>query len=346
MKARGFALAELMIALVLGLVLFAGVGHLVLSSSRSWALQDEQARIQENARLALDILTQSISTAAYTGCPVQTKLANLLYTENNMRLWMMHFDKGILGIPSTSVKTELDTNAISEAIILHSIDGTEEKLVSAHNTGSATVSLTSGHTYNKGDLLALIASDCAQVSVFRAGDATENTVVTHPKASAGSLYNCISQLQGDFNCHGSSADSGTFNHTGSTLVPLQSYAFYVRNSNNIPTLYRKLAGEIPNGRSVNAEPLVEGVEAFSVRYGVDTNSDGVANQYLPASAITPYSDEWLRVISVKFELLIRSFHEVAPEAQAYFFAGQRILPTDQYVRRSFMKTIKLRNRGL
>ncbi|WP_066016221.1 PilW family protein [Endozoicomonas atrinae] len=344
---KGFSLVEMMIALALGLVLFTGVGHLVLASSRSWALQDELARVQESARLALDILGQSISTAAYSGCPAQANLANLLYTETDNRQWMMHFDKGVLGIPSgNSVEQQLDSNAISEAIIIHSVDSNQAALVSGHNTGTATVTLGESHGHDEGDLLALISSDCGQVSIFRAGAATTNSVVTHPAAASGSLYNCISQLQGNFSCHGSTVDSSNINHQGSRLAPLQSYAFYLRESNNVPTLYRKLAGEYTSGNSINAEALVEGIEGLNIRYGVDSDNDGVANRYMTAVEITPYSDEWRNIITVKLELLVRSFTEVAPEAQAYFFAGQRVLPNDLYVRRSFMKTIKLRNRGL
>ncbi|USE37528.1 PilW family protein [Endozoicomonas sp. SCSIO W0465] len=344
---NGFSLVEMMIALALGLVLFTGVGHLVLASSRSWALQDELARVQENGRLALDILGQSINTAAYTGCPAQAKLANLLYSENDNRQWMMHFDKGVLGIPSgNSVEQQLDSNAISEAIIIHSVDSNQSTLVSGHNTGIASVTLAESRSQDEGDLLALISSDCRQVSIFRAGVETSNRVVTHPAAVSGSLYNCISQLQGNFSCHGSTVDSGNINHQGSRLVPLQSYAFYLRESNNVPVLYRKLAGEYVSGNSINAEALVEGIEGLSIRYGLDSDNDGVANRYMTAGEITPYSDEWRRIITIKLELLARSFTEVAPEAQAYFFAGQRVLPNDLYVRRSFMKTIKLRNRGL
>ena len=186
MKARGFALAELMIALVLGLVLFAGVGHLVLSSSRSWALQDEQARIQENARLALDILTQSISTAAYTGCPVQTKLANLLYTENNMRLWMMHFDKGILGIPSTSVKqswiqTPFLRRLFSIALMVPKKSLSALIIPARQLSPSPPVTLTTKATFGV-DRIRLRAG--ISVSCRRR---YRNTVVTHPEASAGSL---------------------------------------------------------------------------------------------------------------------------------------------------------------
>lgn len=344
---KGFSLVELMITLVLGLVLFTGVGHLVLSSSRSWALQDELAQVQESARLALDILSKSITTAAYTGCPAQTNLANLLYSNADNQQWMMHFDKGVLGIPSgRSVKEQLDRNAISEAIIIHKIDSDQSAVVSRHNTRTATITLSSRRGYDEGDLLALISPSCEQISVFRAGSSTDNNVVTHPVSSSGSLYNCVNQLQGNFNCHDSTVGSSDMDHQGSILAPLRSYAFYLRKSNNVPTLYRKLAGEYTSGRSIYPEALVEGIEKLSVRYGVDSDNDGVANRYMTADEIKPYSNEWLSVTAIKLELLVRTYSEVAPEAQAYFFAGHRILPNDLYVRRSFMKTIKLRNRGL
>lgn len=344
---QGFSLIELLVALALGLVLFTGIGHLMLASSRSWAVQDELSRIQENARLALDILGQSISAAAYTGCPPQGNLANALFTGTDNRQWMAHFDKGILGIPAGSpVEDQLDSNALSEAIIIHSIDSDQAVLVSAHDTGTATLTLASSHDYDQGDLLALITPDCGQVSVFQAGAATANSVVTHPASASGTLYNCIRQLQGNFSCHGSTVGASTIDHQGSRLVPLQSYAFYLRESNDVPTLYRKLAGEYASGNSINSEALVEGIEGLSIRYGVDSDGDGIANQYLTASDITPYSDEWRNIITIKLELLARSFTEVAPQAQTYFFAGQRVVPNDLYVRRSFMKTIKLRNRGL
>ncbi|MFK0571727.1 PilW family protein [Endozoicomonas sp.] len=344
---KGFSLVEMMVALALGLVLFTGVAHLVLASGRSWALQNELSRIQENARLAQDILSLNISTVGYTGCPAQASQANVLYTVTDNRQWMMHFDKGILGIPSgSSVKGQLDSNAISEAIVVHRIDSDQADLVTGHNTGTATLTLANSHGYDEGDLLALISADCRQISVFIAGAGSGSKTITHPSSGSGSLYNCSSQLQGHFNCHTSAVGSSNFNHQGSTLAPLRSYAFYLRTSNGVPTLYRKLAGAYASGNSINAEALVEGIESLNIRYGLDSDNDGVANQYLLASEIDLYSDDWLNVISIKLELLVRSFNEVAPQAQAYFFAGQRVVPDDLFVRRSFMKTIKLRNRGL
>ena len=343
---QGFSLVEMMVALTLGLVLFAGVGHLVLASSQSWALQDELRRVRENGRLALDIVGQSISTAAYTGCPAQAKLANTLTSATDHRQWMTHFDKGILGIPvGSQVRQQLDSNADSEAIITYRIDSDQALVVRDHDLDTATLTITGGHGYDRGDLLALTTADCSQVSVFRAGMGTSRADVTHP-AGGGTLANCTSQLQGGFSCHSGAPDAGTINHEGSTLAALESYAFYLRESNKVPTLYRKLAGEYTSGRSTNAEALIEGIERLSARYGLDSDGDGVVNRYLGASELSPYSNQWQSIVSVRLEVVARSFSEVAPQPQAFFFAGQRIVPDDLYVRRSFIRTIKLRNRGL
>ncbi len=343
---NGFSLVEMLIALVLGLVLLTGIGHLFMATNKTYALQDELSRIQENARLAMEILTRDIRMASYTGCPSQTDLANVLYSENNLRQWMIHFDKGISGISSGSeVRGSIDSNAISEAVIVYSLDREKSTQIVSHNTGTARLTTSSSHGYDQGDLLAVLTKDCRQVSIFRAGLNTENSIVTHPAANSGSLYNCSSQLQGDFNCHTSSLIAKTIEHNESQLVPVKSTAFYLRESNGVPTLYRKRAGEYTSGSSIAAEALVEGVENINILYGVDTDQDGVVNQYQTASNLGLFSEAWLQVVSVKLELLIRSFTQVSPEPQAYFFAGDRIIPSDNFLRSNFVATIDLRNRA-
>ena len=257
---------------------------------------------------------------------------------------MAYFDRGILGT-STGAETtaKIDDNALSQALVVHSIDPDQGILVSGHDPATATVTLASAHLYDEGDLLAFISGDCDQISVIRAGDGTASKTITHPSGNS-SLANCISFLKGNYNCHTSSAPAQNMSHVGSLLAPLSSYAYYIRSSNNIPTLYRKEAGEYSSGNAKKAGALVEGIENISVLYGVDSDNDGIANQYQPASAITLTSETWKNVTSVKLELLARSLNEVAPEPQNYFFAGQKVTPADNFIRRSFTSTIKLRNR--
>ena len=344
---KGISLVELLVSLLLGLVLLTGISHLFLSINRTLTLQDELSRIQENARLAIDLVASDVRSAGFTGCPMNGNLANNLTAIDGSREWMVHFDKGITGLSSGADTTgQIDANAISESVIVHGLNLEDGIVVSNHNPATATATLASNmaDTQNEGDLFAFISGDCDQVSVFRGGADTANNRVTHPASNSGNLANCISHLKGNYNCHTSSASAQSMNHTGSLLAPLYSYAFYIRNSNGVPTLYRKEAGEYTSGNDKNAEALVEGIEDINILYGVDTDNDGVANQYRAASTLPLTSDDWKKVTSIKLELLARSLNEVAPEPQSYFFAGEQIDPEDNFIRRNFITTIQLRNR--
>ena len=101
--------------------------------------------------------------------------------------------------------------------------------------------------------------------------------------------------------------------------------FYVgQDSTGENELYCKYRGA--NGWSSQA--IARGVETFQVLYGVDTDLDGLPNQYLTATAIDTLSDafvqsqldhtnsvseggansDWNKVVSVKFALLLRGSH--------------------------------------
>ncbi len=343
-SSRGFSLVELMVALLLAMVLITGVGSLFLSTNKTYTLQDELSHLQGNARAATDLLIREIRMSGYTGCPSWTTLANALYSSQQDRLWMTHVDKGVLGIPSgANTEDIVDSSARSEAIIVNWVDWENRLSVSAHDTENAIVTLISNHSFNKGDLLALMAKGCKQVSMFIAGTDTGGLLVSHPFASGGSLYNCTSLLQGDFNCQEGNVDSDVFDHSQSQLAAISSTAYYIRESNGVPTLYRKRGGETIAGNKHSAEALVEGIEALRFLYGYDNDGDGVANQYRSSLDIGLFSEDWKNITSVQIEMLARSFRETAPEPQRYFFSGKEVLPDDRYIRRAFVATVSLRN---
>lgn len=67
------------------------------------------------------------------------------------------------------------------------------------------------------------------------------------------------------------------------------------------TFSRNASGELTcSVNGATAQPLVAGISAFRVLYGVDSNNDRSVDQYLPASQIT--ADLWLRVGSVRVQL--------------------------------------------
>lgn len=60
---HGFTIIEVMVAMVISLVLLLGVINIFMASNTSHTLQNGVARLQENARFALDIMARSISMA-------------------------------------------------------------------------------------------------------------------------------------------------------------------------------------------------------------------------------------------------------------------------------------------
>jgi type IV pilus assembly protein PilW len=64
----GFSLVEVMVALVAGLALAAGIGQVFLSSKQTYQVQDQLSRLQENGRFAIDLLAHAVRMAGSLGC--------------------------------------------------------------------------------------------------------------------------------------------------------------------------------------------------------------------------------------------------------------------------------------
>ncbi len=360
---KGLSLVEMMVSIVLGLILLAGVGHLFLKANKSLLARNELAMMQEHARFALDAIAQDIRVAGQTGCSSDSKLANAIYSTKDNRQWMIHFDKGISGI-SLSDKSYVDSDAVSEAIAIHQLALDQGELVTSHNLTEKelTVLPVDDKRYRTGKLVAVVSPDCTQVSLFRSGATTTGNKVSHESTASPNLYNKTSKLGGQFVATdtASLSDALDQNVRSYQLYPVTSVAYYIRNTTykledhdgddqdvavSIPTLYRRPAGEASNGDRLGTEQLVEGVEQLIVRYGVDSNDDGVADQYQRASSMLLSSDDWKKVISVRLELLMRSLEQVADQPTSYFFNGSRTTPTDKFLRQNVVMTIELRNRS-
>lgn len=82
---RGFSLIEIMVAMVAGLLLAAGIGQVFLSSKQSYRLQDQISRIQENGRYAIEMLTHDVRMAGSVGCKARSgMIENTLITPTSL----------------------------------------------------------------------------------------------------------------------------------------------------------------------------------------------------------------------------------------------------------------------
>lgn len=81
-KSSGFTLVELMIAMTIGGLVMAAVMTAFISQHRSYLAQDDIIDMQQNGRVAMDMLTRDIRTAGYDpnnlGAAITTANANNL----------------------------------------------------------------------------------------------------------------------------------------------------------------------------------------------------------------------------------------------------------------------------
>ena len=97
------------------------------------------------------------------------------------------------------------------------------------------------------------------------------------------------------------------------------------------------------GDAMTSRCLVEGVENMQLEFGIDTDADGVPNQYKSA----PTGDEMRHAVAAKIHLILRSISKIpGHQDDKTYTLGQKILTAkhDPYLRRVFSTTVLLRNR--
>ena len=75
-RQKGLSLAELLLALALGAVIVAGFGRVFAANRATHAVLEGQSRLQESARVALDLIARSARVAGHIGCDSRVAVAN------------------------------------------------------------------------------------------------------------------------------------------------------------------------------------------------------------------------------------------------------------------------------
>lgn len=71
----GFTLVEIMVALLIGMVLLAGISQLLIGNQNTYHFQNNLSRLQENGRYALEMLSRNLRMAGFRSYP-NTPLSN------------------------------------------------------------------------------------------------------------------------------------------------------------------------------------------------------------------------------------------------------------------------------
>lgn len=382
--AGGFTLVELMVALTIGLIIIVAVGRIFISTRTTHQTDTGLARVQENARFAMDFVQREIRMAGYLGCLGDvTKLVNNL---NSPTTDAYRFGVGLEGHeanttgpgasayaiaanPDPATASTGDwTPALPAAVANQVMPGTDvvvvrrmsDTLIPLQNNGSDEYHDAAGvfvantadaNALAQGDIL--ILTDCGQGTVFQVATNPSSggnpwLTVSHAVGGGGSLIpgNACNNWTGPPQC-----PSQTYTNGGELAKGITTYFYIGRGAGpagtNNPALYRAV---LDKGAWVRQE-LVSDVENMQVLYGYDTDTprDNYANRYVPAAA----GLDWTRVVSVRIGLLIRTPESSGPETDTRNYvlaagtstAGVEINPNnDNRRRRVFTTTIQLRNR--
>jgi type IV pilus assembly protein PilW len=326
----------------------AGALQVFMGVKKTFVFNSDMTSMQESARFAMEFITRDVRMAGYFGCGSQS-VANTLTPVSGDGTWQYQFDQGLVGYDGDDADFPTADFAVADrptlssgtmpksdvfTVLRGSTDGASF-IVSDHNITSSVVTVTPDHTFDPGHIL--MVSDCDHAAIFQVTGGGTNKLRHNP---GGSEFpgNCTKGFGLPVLC---TANGNGYKYEGdASVMEVLSHAYYVDTaSNNVPSIYRQ---EITGGVNSATEELVQGIENMQTWFGVDTNGDGVANRYALASSVT----DWTTVVSLRLHLLARSLTQAASEPVAFRFVGVTYSPSDNYLRKEFITTVKVRNRGV
>lgn len=78
-RQAGLTLLEILISITLGLLLLFGIGTIFVGSNQTYRVQEENARIQEAGRYALEVIGRNIRQAGYADIPINPVAAKVTF---------------------------------------------------------------------------------------------------------------------------------------------------------------------------------------------------------------------------------------------------------------------------
>ena len=322
----GISLVEILIAMVLGLVLVGGILQMFTSSRQTNRVHEATARMQENGRMALEVVARDIRMADFWGCA--SDITNVVNNLDNTGAGYIDFQaggiagsEGALGAPDTLVLR----GGFNSGLGIQPPYGP---------LSSSVISVPAGNDLTQGDIL--FVADCTNADVFQVTNA-------NPSASGTIVHNTGGTTEpGNFNvsnpgCPGANA------HCLSKVYGADASIFHVQQiSYNIgvgsegePALFR------------NGAEFLDGVEDFQILYGEDTDppetpGSGIANYYVAANQVTDMN----AVVSIRFAIVTRSQNDnlTGGITQNYSVLGVARAAADERLRQTYTSTVTVRNR--
>lgn len=358
-RIQGVTLVELLVALVLGLLLTAGMIQVFVGNRVTYAFNDSLSRIQENARFSLDHIAYNTRMAGYRGCLSDVAVFNNLTGPDNFRDDIANgiqgynangtsagqtFAAGAMN-PAPSANAGDWTPALpaelvplvipgSDVLVVRSISGTTNSLVTPFSSATQLV-VSTPHNFQAGDIL--VAMDCQKAAIFQLTGTSAAALGQNLLHTAGGGFTPGNNI-GNWPAE---QDFGL----GSEVARLDTHAFYIgQGANNAPALFQRRLQRLSGTSSDFAsEELVSNIDTLQIRYGLDGDGDDDIDSYVGAEAVA----DWTTVLNVELTMLGRADDEYGTEIDTtvYNLVGTQFNPVnDRRLRQVFSTTVGVRNR--
>lgn len=331
-RQQGLSLLELMISLTLGIFLIFGVIEVFVNSKQTYRGQDALSRLQENARFALDTLVSDIRGAGYIGCG-KLKETTVNIATSTPTITPYSIDEVFIGYQSIAEQAWIPalpaalTTAFTGLTIADNTD-----IISVQTAGTCTTPLTV-------DMASL--SDAPKVTANSCGFNQNDIVMVSDCNSVDIFRSNTSDSTGELSTNGVSLSKSYKTSDATEILSLKSITYFIANDGNIPSLFM-----FNNNQAVvagsNPIALIEGVENMQIQYGIDTDDDGVPNEYSNASATTA----WDQVVSARLSLLMRTIDAINADPFTLDVGGTNKIYPAGPMRKLFETTVQIRNRSL
>ncbi len=311
-KQNGLSLIELMIAVVVSLFLIGGLLQLLMNNMQTYRTHVALTRIQENSRFIFQELAREIRMAGMAGCSrfPQDASGNLSVVLGTLPSGIMHdfsvtsfvgYDsKTADGISGSDFANDIDPD--SNVLLIKRMSETSTYLDSLgisydHDSDTETVSIPRPYLSNDGTIG---LKDISEAPTFTIGD---TLIINDCVGNVG-----VTKVIG-------TADITTQNKLpinplshnfplGSEIGKLNSAAYYIgavgQNSRTEKTLVKYT---LSHGGEPIIQDLITGIESLNIFYGIDTDNNSVADNFIPASTVTTNAT-WTKVVAIRINFSI------------------------------------------
>jgi type IV pilus assembly protein PilW len=326
---HGFTIIELMVAMLLGLIVIAGVTSVFLANQQVYTANGALDDVQSESRIAFELMARDIRSASLTGCLNDGRVSNVLVDSPNDggTDWWANWNNALHGYTSGTADPALTTGTATgdqvsgtDSLQLLGAEDTGESIASdAEPAGTITLNETTSDLAT-GSLVLVCDPDHAALMQINSYAGGSGSTITFNHATSGSPGNCTTDLSYPTVC--GSTNSYVFPANSMVAALSASDWFVGHNSASGTSLFRTSLQLVGGKPTPTALELVRNVSGMTITYLQSGSST-----YEAASAVT----NWANVTAVQVQLTVYSTNQRA---------GTNSAP----ITRTFTSITTLRNR--